>query len=401
MTSAGTRLRRPAFTVALAATAAIALAACSSSSGGGGAASSGSGGGSLPATVNIFGIIDTTGAGAFATVSENKGIQLAVEEINANKVLGNTKLNFVPKDSGYVATVSATLISEAIADPTYSVIIGPLNSAAALATAPIATAAKTPIIFNQAGVAGVVISPYTYRMTAPTSSYYGSAQEFLQKKNVKKVAIIYNSATPTQVDNEKVVQDNAKKYGYTVTTSTAVQNTTSDFSAAAQKVAADKPDAIYELLVGTQHATATTALRQAGFNGPIMGTTASGAQNLVQAGADAHDYYWSTDFTATSTVTEAQKFTKAYQAKFNEVPLNFAAEGYDTVYVIAKALEKAGSGDREKVNTALSDVMKAGGIKGAMGTLNFEKGSAGGYDLRITGTIVQWDYTAKTEILPK
>ena len=49
-----------------------------------------------------------------------------------------------------------------------------------------------------------------------------------------------------------------------------------------------------------------------------------------------------TPFVATSEDEKVKSFVAAYQAKFNETPIQFAADAYDGIYILVKAAEKAG-----------------------------------------------------------
>ena len=61
-------------------------------------------------------------------------------------------------------------------------------------------------------------------------------------------------------------------------------------------------------------------------------------------------------FNAKSNNEEVKKFVTAYQNKYNgEVPLTFAALGYDSVYIAKQAIEKSGSADYDKVIEALTN----------------------------------------------
>ena len=50
-----------------------------------------------------------------------------------------------------------------------------------------------------------------------------------------------------------------------------------------------------------------------------------------------------------------QTFCTDYEARFGEPATLKAVNGYDTMYIVAAAIEKAGSADREAVKTALEN----------------------------------------------
>jgi branched-chain amino acid transport system substrate-binding protein len=353
--------------------------------------------GSLPSEVKILSTTDLTGPAAFAGIAQVKGAQLAVQEINSQAFLGgSTKIDLVSKDTAGNTQTAAAEVTEGIADASTVAILGTVSSAQSIAVAPLAQNAKIPIVFTQSGSDGTILGDYTFRVTPPQPSYYSKVLEYLKAKNVKKVAVIYNTTTPTlQELGEKTIPDNAKKYGYTVTSSSSVIASTTDFSAVISKALSDKPDVVAMLLVGAQNPTAVNQLRQAGYSGQVLANQGAGAGNLKPAGANANGVIWPTDFTFLQTEASSVKFTAAYKAKYSENPINYAAEGYDAMWMIARAIKAQGAADRSGIQKGLDKVAKDG-FDGAMGKLTFVN-----RDLRVDATIVGWDGTNQTEVLVK
>ncbi|GGO80004.1 ABC transporter substrate-binding protein [Nonomuraea cavernae] len=361
----------------------LAVTACGS---GGEAAVSAEGG--LPAEIKIMTIKDRTGPVAFTGLSTIKGIELAVEQINAEKFLGETKIVLESKDPAGKAQTAASQMTAAIQDKSYAAVFGPVASDQAAATSPLAERGKMPIIYSQAGSEGVVIGKYTFRATPPMTSYYRVIGDHIKSKNVKTLGVVYNTTLPTLKEvAEKVLPEMGAELGFSVVSSAAVQMTTQDFAAPISKVVKEKPDAIALLLVGGQNPTAMRQLRQAGFDGLVLGNTAAGAGNLKPAGQDGAGMTWPSDFHPDQPGESTKKFVDLYQAKFNERPLNYAAEGYDSAWWLARAVKQAGGASRDDIQRGL-DVVAAEGFEGAMGKLAFEN-----RDMRLTGVIVQWNGT--------
>jgi len=367
------------------------LAAC-----GGSTSSSGSTapGGGLPASVKILSIRELTGPVAFAGINAQKGIDLAVGQIEQQKFLGATKLEIDTKDSSNNTQEAVSAATQAIADKSYAVILGPATSAQSSAISPIVQKSKMPTVYVQSGSDGIVLGDYTFRVTAPADSYYDLAGQYLKDKNITTAAVVYNSGNPTLAQlGQKTVPGFADKYGFKVTSNDGVQTTAQDFTATASQIAKSAPGAVFSLLNGPQNPVLINQLRQDGYQGKILGMTSMGAGNLKTAGQTAAGVVWPTDFTATQPGASTQDFVKAYAAKFNgEVPNNYAAEAYDATWFIARGLKAAGSADRTAVQKGLSTVAKQG-FDGAEGTLTFD-----GTDLRVKGVLAQWNGTGETVV---
>jgi len=101
--------------------------------------------------------------------------------------------------------------------------------------------------------------------------------------------------------------------------------------------------------------------------------------------------YWPTIFNLAQTNPSTQDFIAKYEAEYGESPLLYAPERYDAVFLIADAIKRACSTDREAVRAEMGTIV-AEGFTGAMGDLVFE-----GNDLRLPGKIVMWD--GETEVL--
>ena len=77
------------------------------------------------------------------------------------------------------------------------------------------------------------------------------------------------------------------------------------------------------------------------------------------------------------------------------MPNNYAAEGYDAVWFLARGIKQANSADRSAVQQGLASVAKEG-FDGAMGKLTFE-----GNDLRVEGALAMWTGSGETVVSDK
>lgn len=365
----------------------LGAAACGTSGSTGSTGSAGKTG--LTGTVKIVSATDLTGAAAFAGIDQLKGEQLAVQQVNDQKFLGSSKISLVSHDTATDPQTAASLASQAVADSSVSAVLGPEIATESAPMATIAQQGKMPILFTQSGGAGVVLGDYTYRVTALQTSYFYKGLAYLQEQHVKKISIIYNSANSTIVDlATKTIPGGASKYGYTVGATEAVTYTTTDYSGAISKVLASKPDCVAVLVVGAANPTVVTQLRQAGYTGTILGQQGDDAGTLKPAGSAAKGVVWMTDFTSAAvSQPSAKAFTGAFQAKFHAPPTSFAAEGYDAMWMLARAIKTAGSAQREAIKNGLAKVAKQG-FDGSEGKLTFS-----GNQLEVPGTLVGWDGT--------
>ncbi|HEY6594033.1 MAG TPA: ABC transporter substrate-binding protein [Asanoa sp.] len=377
----------------LAAGAMMTVAACGSSSNSGGG--SGSGGG-LPGQIKVVSSNPQTGPAAFAGLAANKGYEVAIDEINSQGYLGSSKIVLEKQDTAGKVQTAAQQATQAAAKKDVAAVFGSVSSQESVAQAPIAQQSKMPIIFTQAGSAGVVIGDYTYRVTPPMSSYYPKIEGFIKSQKITKMGIIYTAVAPTLKEiGEKTIPGMAQSAGFQVVSSIATQAGTQDFTAPISQVLRANPDGVAILQIGASNPTAMTQLRQAGYTGPVLGNSGASAGNLKPAGQAGAGMTWVVDYSVLNKTPESEKFVAAYQKKFpGEMPLNYAAEAYDAAWLLARGLKSANSADRAAIQKGLSTVT-ASGFTGAMGQLTFE-----GNDLRLPGVVVQWDGT-KEVLVPE
>jgi branched-chain amino acid transport system substrate-binding protein len=361
------------------------LAACGGGSQAG--APAGGEGGSIASEIKLRGIYDTTGPVAYAGVGASKGAQLAIEEIEEQGYLGEgVTLSFEETDTAGEIERASSEVSRAIADQSVSAIFGPVSGQQAATIAPMVEQAGVPTVFNQAGSDGVVIGDYTFRSTAPMGSYYDIAAEHLAKEGLTDVAVIYNATFPTfaeigQTEFPKLAAEN----GITITDSYAVQSNTQDFTPQAQEIASKKPDAVVMLLIAPQAVTALTQLSQAGYDGQTVGSSVQAAGNVAPAGEHAKGLVYPVDFSAAQDDELAVNFIKAFEEKHGEAPDQYAAEGYDSMWWLARGIKASGDSSRQGIQKGMQQVASEG-FAGVMGDLTFE-----GNDVRVPGVLVEWD----------
>jgi branched-chain amino acid transport system substrate-binding protein len=341
----------------------------------------------LPGTVTIPLTVPLTGAAGFAGTSADKGYDLAVKEINDSDFLEGTTLKLGKTDTKSTPQEAASSLSSAIANKSTPAVLGSLLSAESVAQSPLAEKQKMPIVYIQAGSDGVLVGDYTYRLTAPQPSYYPIIEQYLEEKGAKRIGIVYGSWVPTikQLGNESVPAA-AKAVGAEIVERVETQQTTQDFSAPISKVLAADPDVVAILQIGAANATAMKQLREAGFDGPVIGNSSAGAGSLKPAGAAGAGMVWPVDFDHESDDVATAKFVDLYQGEYDEEPLPYAAEAYDAVWFIARALKDAGTTDREAVKDAMQ-VLVGKPFTGALGTDQTFDGN----DLRVPGVVVEWD----------
>lgn len=376
----GAARKRRTLLAGLAVSAVLATVAC------GGGAAGDSGGGGIEKTIKIAQVQDQTGPIAYAGLGASEGAELAIEEIEKQGFLGDgVKIELQKLDTAGEIERASSEMNKAMGDRDVDAIIGPAATQQAATVAPLVGRQKVPTVFTQAGGEGVVINDYTFRVTPPMESYYEQVLEYLKDKGAKTISVLYNATFPTfSLLGEKGVPKMAKERGIDIVQSLPVQMTTQDFAGQSQQIAKKNPDALVMLLIAPQSVTALRQLKEAGYDNQIVATSVQAAGNIEAAGANAKGLVYPVPFSTAMDGESSQAFTKAFRAKFDKDPDPYAADGYDAMWFIARAIKASGDSSREGIRKGLAQVAKEG-FTGAMGDLTFE-----GNDARVDGALVQW-----------
>ena len=377
----GARRRK---TLMAAAAAATVFGATACGSGGGSAGDGGDGG--IADTITIAQVQDQTGPVAYAGLGASEGAELAIEEIEEQGFLGDgVTIELEKYDTAGEIERASSEMNKAMADRDVDVVLGPVSTQQAATVAPLVGRTKVPTVFTQAGGEGVVVNDYTFRITPPMESYYASVMDFLEDEGVKTASVLYNATFPTfALLGEDDVPAMAEERGIDIVQSLPVQMTTQDFSGQAQQIAKEGADALVMLLIAPQSVTALGQLNDAGYDGQVVATSVQAAGNIEAAGDNANGLVYPVPFSVAMEDEASDAFTEAFKKKFDKEPDPYAADGYDAVWWIARAIKASGDSSREGIREGLEEIA-GDGFTGAMGELTFE-----GTDARIDGVLVRW-----------
>ncbi|MEM7052822.1 MAG: ABC transporter substrate-binding protein [Acidobacteriota bacterium] len=146
-----------------------------------------------------------------------------------------------------------------------------------------------------------------------------------------------------------------------------------DLPGAAQRLLAASPQGIFLAVNGSALEAAVGALRDAGFEGFILTSSAFAAPQLVQGERTEKVLFARTVFDPADDAPPVQSFSQAYRERYGEDPELLAAYGYDALRVLALGLAEKGRlpGELRKGIRALE------GTPGVSGPMQFdEKGNA-------------------------
>ena len=178
-----------------------------------------------------------------------------------------------------------------------------------------------------------------------------------------KVAVIYNSSDVySQGIYEKFAQEAAKQNIEIVAAEAFTKDSATDFTVQIQKISESGAELVFLPIYYQEAALILTQAEKAGLDVTFFGC--DGLDGLIDQLGDnaalADGVMLLTPFAADAEDERTVAFVKAYKEKFGkDTPNQFAADGYDAIYIIKAALEDAGISDATISISDLCDALKA------------------------------------------
>lgn len=309
-----------------------------------------------------------TGKEAGFGQTSHHGVVLAVEEINtAGGVLGR-KLELAVEDNQTKAGESATAVKKLISRDKVVALIGEVASGRSLEAAPVAQAAKIPMLAPAATNPKVTqVGNYIFRVCF-IDPFQGTVMAKFAKDDLKakRVAILSSVSNAYSLGLAKFFKETFVPAGGEIATEKNFSEGDKDFRAQLTAVKAANVDAIFVPSYYTEAALIVRQARDLGITAPFFGGDGWEDEQLLSIGGEAlNGCYYSTHFSAENTDAAVGKFVAKYKARWNgEVPGAFSALGYDAVYVLADAIKRAGTTDGPKLRDALAATKNFPGASG-------------------------------------
>ena len=335
---------------------ALSLAGCS---GGSMDDSSSSGAKASGDSITIGTVTTNSGTAAAYGEAEVKGFELAVSEINAKGGINGKKVKLESMDDKGDATEASNAYNKLAGDNNVLAVAGPTISATTAAVAPLADQSKLVTIAPAATSDSIETGNYLFR-TCFKDSYQGEVAARFAAENlkVKKVAVLYGTGDPYSSGVGEAFAKAAEKLGLEVVdkeSSSSADDT--EYSAQLQKIQTSGAELLYApYYYSVAGPYIIPQARSVGFEGYVMGPDGYDGLKLTGDKSQYNKTYYTTHYSADdNTNTKVQDFIKSYKSKNNAEPNTFAALGYDTIYMIKQAIEKAGeNATREDVRNAVA-----------------------------------------------
>jgi branched-chain amino acid transport system substrate-binding protein len=309
-----------------------------------------------------------TGGSAPMGVSMRDGVKLAVADINAKGGVLGRQIQLIERDDEAKPERGVQIAQELINKEKVVATVGYINTGVALASQRFYQDAKIPVMNNVA--TGSIITKqfadqpdnYIFRNSANDQIQSQMIiKEAVDNRKFKKVAILADSTNYGQLgreDLEKVLTARGMK-------AVAVEKyNIKDVDMTAQLLKAKQAgaDVVLTYGIGPELAQIANGMEKLGWKVPLIGSwTLSMANFIDNAGKNGNGTRMPQTFIQDPNTPKRKAFIDAYVKAYNPPqgrmpsPVS-AAQGYDSIYLLAAAIKQAGSTDGPKVKAALENL---------------------------------------------
>ncbi|MRW93662.1 ABC transporter substrate-binding protein [Duganella sp. FT80W] len=309
-----------------------------------------------------------TGGSAPMGVSMRDGVKLAVAEINAKGGLLGRQIQLIERDDEAKNERGVQIAQELINKEKVVATVGYINTGVALASQRFYQDAKIPVMNNVA--TGSIITkqfadqPENYIFRTSASDQIQSQmiiKEAIDNRKFKKVAILADSTNYGQLgreDLEKVL----KSRNLTAVAVEKYNIKDVDMTAQLLKAKQAGADVVLTYGIGPELAQIANGMEKLGWKVPMIGSWPLSMANFIDnAGKNGNGTRMPQTFIQDPNTPKRKAFIDAYVKAYNppqgRMPSAVsAAQGYDSIYLLAAAIKQAGSTDGPKVKAALENL---------------------------------------------
>ncbi|MBL9202353.1 MAG: ABC transporter substrate-binding protein, partial [Opitutaceae bacterium] len=305
-----------------------------------------------PAPIRIGEFASLTGKEATYGQAAHKGVLLAIEEANAAGGILGRPLELITEDNQSKAGESATVVKKLISRDKVAVVVGDITSGRTLEAAPIAQAAKIPLI--SPGATNVTVTTkgdYVFRVCF-IDDFQGTIMAKFARETLKlrRAAILSSASSAQSVGLAKFFRVGFTMGDARIAADQKYNEGDKDFRAQLTAIKAAGADGVFVPGYYAEAALICKQARDLGLTVPLFGIDGWESPELVKlAGPAVEGGYFSTHYSPDNRSPRVVDFNRRFQQRWGTPSDSLSALGYDAAALAIDAIRRAGSTDGAKI----------------------------------------------------
>ena len=308
-----------------------------------------------------------TGGSSPMGISMRDGARLAVSQINAKGGVLGRPLELVERDDEAKNEVGAQVAQELINKEKVVANVGIINTGVALASARFYQEAQIPLITPGPSGSNLTAqfappntdASYIFRVSLRDKIQVDMIVDEVIRRELGKLAILADSTNYGQLGRDDLVAA-LKAKGITPVTVEKFNVKDVDMTAQLLRAKSAGADAILTYGVGPELAQIANGMAKLGWKVPIVGSWTLSMPNFIEnAGVNGEGARMPQTIILSNPDARKRAFIEGFARISGGTRIPgpvWAAQGYDTVYILAAAMNQAGGTDGPKIQRALEDL---------------------------------------------
>lgn len=308
--------------------------------------------------------VPTTGASATYGQSMLHAVQIAATQLNENGGVLGRQVELTVGDAACDPQQSVNAASK-LASQGVDGVVGGYCSGATLPTLSVYGEANVPFVIAASNSTKLIpANPGNAFMINSTGADQAKkAVSFLESQGIENLAIL-NQGDAYSQNLAKLTQDLWKKKGHDIAVFATTGKGQTSYASMVTKIRSSGADAVFWTAYYADAAKLIRQLRRGGYQGLItMGDGSNSPKLFDLAGGAAEGVYVFSNPIA-KFLPEAKAFIKAFKDRFGVAPGPYAPLAYDSIMLLADAMERAGTTDPDAVIKALAATDNFDGMAG-------------------------------------
>ncbi len=307
-----------------------------------------------------------TGAAASYGTSAKQGEEIAVAEINAAGGVAGYTFELLAEDDQHDAEKSVNAYNT-LMDKGMNALVGSVTSVPCIAVTEESHADGLLQITPSGSAIAAAQYDNCFRICFTDPQQGEHMAQYIYDQGITNCAVLYDVSDAYSSGIYEAFVAAYEGLGGTVTAAESFASGDVDFHTQLTSIKNSGAQALFMPFYYQEVAYVANQAGDVGLDVPYFGSDGwdgvikqlEGDTTLINGSA------FLTPFIPSATDEKTVGFVTAYQEAYGAVPDQFAADGYDAVYAIAAALEKAGSADNAALVAAMYDI-EIDGVTGHM-----------------------------------